>query len=167
MRLGWTLRVPACLPGCAEGLAALGGGALAAMAYDLSMRRLFLCFLLCLMPLRLWAGVWMPVPDHAAHPASTERYASLAQSADTPHECHEADGMHPAQQLLPAAHEAAVHQADCQEGTCQLCAVCHQSAGLAAWPLVVSVAQANPLPAGAFWAHAARTSSPLTKPPIS
>jgi hypothetical protein len=47
-----------------------------------------------------------------------------------------------------------------------LCGVCHQGLSLT-WPLVLPVLQAHPLPVSAFWVHMARTSAPLTKPPIS
>jgi hypothetical protein len=48
-----------------------------------------------------------------------------------------------------------------------LCGVCHQGLSLTAWPLVMPVFQAHPLPVSAAWAHVASTSAPLTKPPIS
>lgn len=138
------------------------------------MRRLFLCFLLCLMPLRLWAGAWMPVAESGAHHPSAVTVLSLAQHApaEAVHDCHDAmaawvPDAH-ASHVQPAAQpDSGVQNADCHDGTCQLCGVCHQSASLTAWPLVLPVFQAHPLPVGASVAHLALTAPPLTKPPIS
>ena len=141
------------------------------LAYDLTMRRLFLCFLLCLMPLRLWAGVWMPMAQSGSHHAPSLAHVSLAQPAEVElgHDCHEAmaASVHEATAQTPSSLGTAVQKADCQDGTCQLCGVCHQSASPVAWPVFVPVFQAHPLPVGAPLAHVARTSPPLIKPPIS
>ena len=141
------------------------------------MHRIFLCFLLCLMPLRLWAGAWMPVVQGGSHHAAVVTSVSSTQhaQADEGHDCHEAMAA-----SAPEAHAThAVHaqptaqadpggqNADCHDGTCQLCGVCHQSVSLTAWPLVLPVFQAHPLPVGASLAHLARTAPPLIKPPIS
>lgn len=153
------------------------------------MRRLFLCFLLCLMPLRLWAGVWMPVtPGVVAQPTAG---VHLDPAHHTPshadHDCHEAVGAgvqrafdahdadagyaahaaHAAHGQATTPTDSGVHSADCHDGTCQLCGVCHQSASLTAWPVVLPVFQAHPVPVGVLWGHVARTPPPLTKPPIS
>jgi hypothetical protein len=143
-----------------------------ALAYDLPMRRLFLCFLLCLMPLRLWAGVWMPLSDNVAHHPPGSAQVSLVQTSEAAgavHDCHEAmvGTLHEAQAQPQAPLDGAAHKADCHDGTCQLCSVCHQSASLQAWLQVVSVAQAHPLPPGGLMAPAGHTFAPLTKPPIS
>jgi hypothetical protein len=66
-----------------------------------------------------------------------------------------------------ALHDGLVQAADGHDDHCQLCGVCHQGLSLTAWPLVMSVFQAHPLPVSAAWAHVASTSAPLTKPPIS
>ncbi len=133
------------------------------------MRRLFLCFLLCLMPLRLWAGAWMPMAHSGSHHADVAT-SSLAQHTEAPaaHDCHGS-----MVQTLPethaqlALHDGLVQAADGHDDHCQLCGVCHQGLSLTAWPLVMPVFQAHPLPVSAAWAHVASTSAPLTKPPIS
>lgn len=140
------------------------------MAYDLKMRRLFLCFMLFLMPLRLWAGAWMPILESGSHPLDAVTVAIPAQHTEMPvaHDCHEAMAESLTQDHAPLAlHDAVIQQADCHDGHCQLCGVCHQGLSLTAWPLVLPVLQAHPLPVSAFWVHMARTSAPLTKPPIS
>jgi hypothetical protein len=136
------------------------------LAYDLVMRRFVLCFLLCLMPLRLWAGVWMPMAQSASHhPAGS---VQLAQ-AHSAHDCHEAvvEPMHHQAHGQVAESESALQKADCHDGSCLLCSVCHQSASLAVWPLMLPVTQAQAWPVGALWMHVAHTPAPLTKPPIS
>lgn len=171
------------------------------MAYHFSMRHLFICFLLCLMPLRLWAGVWMPMAQGAAHHPQTGVSANPTPHAGAAHDCHgaqvvgvaghEAHGTHAmtdAQALsaVPQASEALVDvaqgleaggdaaavdvaqaTADCHDGTCQLCGVCHQSASLTAMPLVLPVFPTHALPAGGPQPPAAGVSVPLIKPPIS
>jgi hypothetical protein len=139
------------------------------------MRRLFFCFLLCLMPLRLWAGVWMPLAPNGWHHTPTPTAVGAAASgvqtalAQVGHDCHEPVPL--------ASHEAPTHstdvadsgpqKADCHDGTCQLCGVCHQTASLMPWVLVVPVVQIHPQPIGAFVAPLAQPAQPLIKPPIS
>jgi hypothetical protein len=134
-------------------------------AYDQKMRRFFLCFLLCLMPLRLWAGAWMTMPESSAHHLPTQVHASAMPQAgleaQAAHDCHES--MAPSQAVSDDAHP----RADCHDATCQLCGVCHQSATLAWWPLVLPVFQSHPLPIGEARQPAGRATSPLIKPPIS
>ena len=135
------------------------------------MRRLFLCFLLCLMPLRLWAGVWMSLSDSGAYHLPGSAHVSLVQTseADAVHDCHEARAgtLHEAHAQPQAPLDSAAQKADCHDGSCQLCGVCHQSASLLAWPQSVAVAQTHPLPPGVPMAPAGHTFAPLTKPPIS
>ena len=133
------------------------------------MRRSFLCFLLFLMPLRLWAGAWMPIAQSGSHHLPVSATASLAQHTETlaAHDCHEAMSEPvPETHAQLALHDVAVQAADCHDEHCQLCGVCHQGLSLTAWPLVMPVFQAYPLPVSATWAHVARMSAPLTKPPI-
>lgn len=141
------------------------------LAYDLTMRRLFLCFLLCLMPLRLWAGVWMPMAASFAHHTEAAVSANQAPHADAAHDCHDtlalAGSAHEAHGTHDAVADAALQKADCHDGTCQLCGVCHQSVSLTAWPQLVPVFQAHPQPGTESQPHAAMASSPLIKPPIS
>jgi hypothetical protein len=141
------------------------------LAYDLVMRRVFLCFLLCLMPLRLWAGAWMPTVEALSHPA----FATPTDSTVQPGEAHATHHGHETQsEAMNMAHaqpawltDASDGNADCHDGTCQLCGVCHQSLSLLVWALPLPVFQAHPLPISTMWAHVARMSAPLIKPPIS
>jgi hypothetical protein len=134
------------------------------------MRRLFFCFLLCLMPFRLWAGAWMPISESSSPQLAVQTTASPAQHTEALalHSCHEAMA-----DLLPETHaqlelhNVPVQAADCHDDLCQLCGVCHQGLSLTAWPLVMPVFQAHPLPVSASWAHVASMSAPLIKPPIS
>lgn len=134
------------------------------------MRRFFICFLLCLMPLRLWAGAWMPMPESGSSHLAVLSTAGQAQHNEVPvvHDCHEAMSAPLSEALVQLAlHDAAVQSVDCHDGHCQLCGVCHQGLSLTTWPLVLPGFQAHPLPVSASWVHRARTSAPLTKPPIS
>ena len=139
------------------------------------MRRLFFCFLLCLMPLRLWAGVWMPLAQNGLHhtpiPTPAAAVASGAQttSAEVGHDCHEAVTLasHEAQTHVTDLADAGEQKADCHDGTCQLCAVCHQTASLMHSASLVPVVQIHPQPIGAFVAPLAQPAQPLIKPPIS
>ena len=134
------------------------------------MRRLFLCFLLCLMPLRLWADAWMPISESGSPHLAVMTTASPGQHTEVlaAHDCHEAMSEPvPETHAQLALHDVAVQAVDCHDEHCQLCGVCHQGLSLTAWPLVMPVFQAHPLPVSATWAHVARMSAPLTKPPIS
>jgi len=136
-------------------------------AYDLTMRRLFLCFLLCLVPLRLWAGVWMPMAQSVAHHPETTVSASPAPHAEAVHDCHETMAESGSAYQAQGWHDVQNATADCHDGNCQLCGVCHQSLSLAAWPWRLPVVQAQPWPVAVLQAHAAMALSPLIKPPIS
>ena len=134
------------------------------------MRRLFLCFLLCLMPLRLWAGSWMLTSEIGLPHLEVLTTASPDQHTEVidAHDCHEvtAEPLTETHAQI-ALHDMPVQSADCHDDHCQLCGVCHQGLSLTAWPLVMPVFQAHPLPVSATWAHVARMSAPLIKPPIS
>jgi hypothetical protein len=129
------------------------------------MRRFFLCFLLCLMPLRLWAGAWMPMAESSAHAVPTPTHTMAVDHAVTEvnaaHDCHQVDG------APVMATTAAMPEADCHDASCQLCGVCHQSAGLAVWPAVLPVVQSYALPVGESHQPAGLAFSPPIKPPIS
>ena len=143
------------------------------LAYDLGMRRFFLCFLLCLMPLRLWAGAWMPMPESGSHLLAVLSTAGSAQHNEMPvgHNCHEAMADPLTEDLAQISlHDAGVQAADGHDGHdghCQLCGVCHQGLSLTSLHLVQPDILAHPLPLSASWVHRAHTSVPLTKPPIS
>ena len=145
------------------------------------MRRFFLCFLLCLMPLRLWAGAWMPMAQSGSHHQPTQAQTLSVQhtaveamdgamlgamqsamvGAVVAHDCHEG----PAQS--PVASEDAKAPADCHETSCQLCGVCHQSANLALWPWLAPVLSSDSLPVAASHQPTGQVFSPPIKPPIS
>lgn len=63
--------------------------------------------------------------------------------------------------------DLATAPADCHDGSCQLCGVCHQSASLTAMPLVLPVFPTHALPGAVPQLHAAGVASLLIKPPIS
>lgn len=135
------------------------------------MRRIFLCFLLCLMPLRLWAGAWMPTVEAVSNQAFAAMSVIKGQPAEAhaTHDCHETMSVptNEAHAQPAGMADASLENADCHDGNCQLCGVCHQSASLSAWPLLLSGFLAHPLPVSATGSHAARMSAPLIKPPIS
>jgi hypothetical protein len=139
------------------------------LAYDLKMRRFFICFLLILMPLRLWAGVWMPMAKIASHDDSQSVHVIQNAQVQTAHDCHEtsAESVHGSNAPAQTPTDATAQKTDCHDGTCQLCAVCHQSANLFLWPLLMAVSPAHTLPMGVSSSHPLRTAPPLIKPPIS
>lgn len=139
-----------------------------ALPYDLAMRRWFLCFLLFLMPLRLWAGVWMPMVPSASHPALATVAVTAHAEVEALHDCHEAQAVsvHKAHLPQPETPDSTGQTTDCHDATCQLCGVCHQSANLAVWPVMASVFQAHPQPVGATLVPILSTAPPLIKPPI-
>ncbi len=95
---------------------------------------------------------------------------SVAQKAQVQalHDCHEtrAEPVHEAHVSAQAHADTAMQKSDCQDGTCQLCSVCHQSASLPTWPVLATIFQTHALPVGASLTHVARTAPPLIKPPI-
>ena len=134
------------------------------LAYDLKMRRYFLCFLLCLMPLRLWAAAWMPMAESSAHHQAQSNASAMQHAgveANAAHDCHE--GVAPSQ----VSNDDATTQTDCHDATCQLCGVCHQSASLAVWPTLLPMFQSHARPIGEARQPAGQATSPLIKPPIS
>jgi hypothetical protein len=132
------------------------------------MRRLVLCFLLFLMPLRLWAGVWMPMAPSALQAGLAQVAVTAHLEVETLHDCHEAQpvSLHDAYLPQPETLDLNGQKADCHDATCQLCGVCHQSANLAVWPVMGLVFQAHPQPVGATLVPIVRTAPPLIKPPI-
>ena len=146
------------------------------------MRRFFICFLLCLLPLRMWASAWMPMTENTAF--------TSAVHASMNHEGMNHEGMHPANQschealqateLLEAntlglvaqsdpnpATDVAMQKGACHDGHCQFCGVCHQTASPLGLTLVVPVFQSHPLPLSALRHPVGVASAPLIKPPIS
>ena len=121
------------------------------------------------MPLRLWAGVWMPMAQNASHHGPDSVNVTQQTKADAAHDCHEAmaESAHGANAQPHTALDTNMQQADCHDGTCQLCGVCHQSASLPAWPLLIAVSQLHSVPVCVSLTHVALTAPPLTKPPIS
>lgn len=129
------------------------------------------------MPLRLWAGAWMPMAQSGAQHQPTQSQTSILQHTAVDemvgamdgamvgevvaHDCHQ----DPAQS--PAASDDAKAPADCHEASCQLCGVCHQSANLALWPWALPVLQTDALPVGESHQRAGQAFSPPINPPIS
>ncbi|WP_396438054.1 hypothetical protein [Limnohabitans sp.] len=112
----------------------------------------------------------MPISDSGSLHLGILTTASPAQHTEAlaAHDCHAvmAEPLRETHAQL-ALHNVPVQAADCHDEHCQLCGVCHQGLSLTAWPLVMPVFQAHPLPVSATWAHVARMSAPLIKPPIS
>ena len=141
------------------------------------MRRFFICFLLCLMPLRLWAGVWMPMAENFAFTSPVQASMSHEGMDHKGMTCHE--GMETSEPLkagsLDLAAEStgdlvtdvAMQKGACHDGHCQFCGVCHQTASPVVWTFTVSVSQSHPLPLSVLRHDAGVASPPLIKPPIS
>ena len=118
------------------------------------MRRITLWLLLALLPMRLWAVVWMPA-QHAQAPAAwAEQEGPAAQP------CHEAgaDASHSAGVPIAAQDAAA-----CTD--CAACDLCHQSVSLPllSWPQSQGWSQG--LPDWVTPGHAARHWPPPIEPP--
>jgi len=112
----------------------------------------------------------MPISESGSPQLAVLTTASPAQHTEAlaAHDCHEAvSDPSPETHAQLALDDVPVLAADCHDDLCQLCGVCHQGLSLTAWPLVMLVFQAHPLPVSATWAHVARMSAPLIKPPIS
>lgn len=169
-----------------RGLCVAGRVLLWGVAYDSNMRRFVLCLLLCLMPMRLWAGAWMPTVQGLEHPQPT---AVLTSSAHHPaalmdaghpaalvggehHGCHDTPLVVQAMESLVATEvfgalgEDSQHS-DCHDGTCQWCGVCHQSAHVAVWPWFLPVHPSYSLPLGPLRQSAGQAFALPLKPPIS
>jgi hypothetical protein len=73
---------------------------------------------------------------------------------------------HEDQSHAPVVADIGAQKADCHDGTCQLCGVCHQTASLMPWAFVLPVIQIHSQPIGAFVAPLAQHAQPLIKPPI-
>lgn len=146
------------------------------------MRRFFICFLLCLMPLRMWASAWMPMTESMAFSSAAQ--ASMNHEGMN-HEamhlanlnCHEtAKASAPQQEgaIDHAAHsgqdlvvDVAMQKDACHDGHCQFCGVCHQSASPVDLKFVALEVQGYPLPLSVLSLEAGVASPPLIKPPIS
>lgn len=151
------------------------------------MRRIFICFLLCLMPLRMWASAWMPMTENTAFTSAV--HASMKHEGMN-HEGMNHEGMHHANQSCHEALQAsepleantlglaaqsdpnpatdvAMQKGACHDGHCQFCGVCHQTASPLGLTFVVPVFQSHPLPLSALRHPIGVASPPLIKPPIS
>jgi len=112
----------------------------------------------------------MPILESGSHHLDVLTTATLTEQAQTPaaHDCHPVMAEHLSEtyaQLAP--DDELVQQGDCHDGHCQVCGVCHQGLSLTSWPVLQHGVLAHPLPVSASWVHRARSSAPLTKPPIS
>jgi hypothetical protein len=130
------------------------------------------------MPLRLWAGAWMPMAESVVHPVQALVSVSQGHPDGTSHDCHETSSvLTPAAQLAQfkqvtqLTHEAAVdacgQTTECHDGACQLCGVCHQSASPVTLAFALPGVQVHPLPGVTAQHRAATAQAPLIKPPIS
>lgn len=133
--------------------------------YDVDVRQYLVVFLLMLMPLRLWAGVGMSLQGsesfvHLSVAAATEGRLAPAMAPMEP-DCHEA---HADKQASIAAE---ANSPECHDGVCQLCAVCHQAAGMATWEPNLPLGLAHALPVGELLVPGVPLLYTLTKPPIS
>ena len=144
--------------------------------------------LLVLLPLRLWAGVFMPLPlssqdstaasttiatppaEHAGH----LRAAAHLQASHDEHHGHDPHALH--QEPTSHAHDTVhAHHDDmpmgagsCHEGpTCMACSVCHMTAGMPAIATNWSIAALQSMPAAPIGAGLGHAWPPLIKPPIS
>lgn len=133
--------------------------------YDVVVRQYLVVFLLMLMPFRLWAGVGMSLGGgesfmHLSVAADTEGRLAPTMAPMEP-DCHEAH----ADKQAPIAAEA--NSPECHDGVCQLCAVCHQAAGMATWEHNLPLGLAHALPVGELLVPGVPLLHTLTKPPIS
>ncbi|MEY4447046.1 MAG: hypothetical protein RLZZ433_61 [Pseudomonadota bacterium] len=108
--------------------------------------------------------------QHKSTPISAAAEATLVKTAlsEVAHECHEpmVQVSHEDQSHAPVVADIGAQKADCHDGTCQLCGVCHQAASLMPWAFVLPVIQIHSQPIGAFVAPLAQHAQPLIKPPI-
>ena len=151
------------------------------------MRRFFICFLLCLMPLRMWASAWMPMTENTAFTSAVHasmnhegmnhegmNHASLTHGGVA---CHEAlqssEPQEPGSMGLAAisdqdvAVDVSMQKEACHDGHCQFCGVCHQTASPVGPTFVVPVFQSHSLPLSVLRHPAGVASPPLIKPPSS
>ena len=151
------------------------------------MRRFFICFLLCLMPLRMWASAWMPMAENTAFATAVQasmnhegmhhegmNHASLTHEGVA---CHEAlQAIEPQESGSmgfaaladqDVAADVAMQKGACHDGHCQFCGVCHQTASPMGLTFVKPVFKSYPLPLSVLRYEAGVVSPPLIKPPIS
>lgn len=149
------------------------------------MRKWPIWILLVLLPLRLWAGVFMPLPfstqdstaamaasatitaEHADHlPAAAHLQASHDEHHE--HDQHQQHTSH-AHDTVHAHHDDMPTGAgSCHEGpTCMACSFCHMTAGMPAIAPNWSIAALQSMPAAPLGAWLGHAWPPLIKPPIS
>lgn len=141
--------------------------------------------LLVLLPLRLWAGVFMPLPlssqdstaaltTIATPPAEHADHLPAAAHLQASHDEHHEHDQH--QQHTSHGHDTVhAHHDDmptgagsCHEGpTCMACSVCHMTAGMPAIAPNWSIAALQSMPAAPLGAWLGHAWPPLIKPPIS
>lgn len=128
------------------------------------MRTLWLCLLIALMPLRLWAGSAMLV-EHAAAPVG-----ATVQALAADHPCHTPPALAQVPHALHIDHAHApdgASQPDTKHLSCTACDLCHTVAHplVTAW-LALQVAP-QPPPAHRAAAPANARLAPAFKPPIA
>jgi hypothetical protein len=152
------------------------------------MRKWPIWILLVLLPMRLWAGVFMPLPlptqdstaaltisatppaEHAGHlHAAVHLQASHYEHIEhhehaqhRQHTSHAHDTVHAHHDDMPTG------AGSCHEGpTCMACSVCHMTAGMPAIAPNWSIAALQSMPAAPLGAWLGHAWPPLIKPPIS
>lgn len=124
------------------------------------MRRCLLMLMICLLPLRLWAGDAMAV-QHA--PATTHE-AAVVMGQDA-HPCHGADAPLDVGVAAETGHASHDTQGNTAAGACGDCSVCHGP--LAGLPAPVWAAKTPPaaVPQTVGWSALSATALPQLKPP--
>ncbi|NIC39721.1 hypothetical protein [Aquabacterium sp. A08] len=133
------------------------------------MRTVWLCMLIALMPLRLWAGGAMLVQHHV--PASTPAQATatpveVAVAAAEP-PCHAAPAPAEAAPLAPHDHGHDGTETGTEHLGCSACDICHTLAHpwVGTWQPWLATPQ--PPPAHRAAAPASARLAPAFKPPIA
>ena len=123
------------------------------------MRRFLMWMMICLLPLRLWAGDAMAVQHAppAAHMVAVEVAVDVA--AQDAHPCHGSEG--------PAASDMHHSPADnsAHGGACGDCSVCHGPLAGLAVPAWTAPALPGAVPQTVGWPALSANAPPHLKPP--
>ena len=129
------------------------------------MRRCLMWIMICLLPLRLWAGDAMAVqhvPPTAAHAAM----ATVAALAPDAHPCHTAEAAEATDTAATATHHAMPSEAETgHHGACGDCSVCHGPLAGLALPSWMPPALASARPHTIGWSALSANGPPHLKPP--
>lgn len=127
------------------------------------MRTVWLCLLIALLPLRLWAGGAMLVQHNALLQTTAP---TAVQVAETEHPCHTPASLAEAPSSVHIDHCAGGEERGTDHLGCSACDICHTLAHpwLGAWLPQVAAPHAPPAHRAASLASARLT--PAFKPPI-